>query len=143
MFTALRRLHYGSPRRSIEGAARQPVRLSEKDDGVEFDELLLVFYLRDDQREVLILEVASGLSYEEAAEVCDCEIDTFRSRLLDAKRAISRIWREASRKEVNFATPLKSEYTATRRCHLRRVRARVDGAAQHDPRQTLTWDHSR
>jgi RNA polymerase sigma-70 factor (ECF subfamily) len=109
MFTALRRLHYGSPRRSIEGAARQPVRLSEKDDGVESDELLLVFYrLRDDQREVLILEVASGLSDEEAAEVCDCQIDTFRSRLLDARRAISRMLREASREQkMSFGLPAK------------------------------------
>ena len=109
MFTVLRKLHYGSRRRSIEGAARQLVRLSGKDDGIESDELLVVFYrLRDDQREVLILEVASDLSYEEAAEVCDCEIDTFGSRLWDAKRAISRMLREASReRKMNFATRAK------------------------------------
>ncbi len=98
MFTVLRKLHYGSPRRSIEGAARQPARLSGKDDGVESNELLIVFYrLRDDQREVLILEVAGDLSYDEAAEVGDCQIHTFRRRLWDAKRAISRMLREASR----------------------------------------------
>jgi RNA polymerase sigma-70 factor (ECF subfamily) len=107
MFTALRRLHYSSPRRSIEGAERQLVRLSGKDDGVESDELLVVFYrLRDDQREVLILEVASDLSQEEAAVVCDCRIDTFRSRLLDARRAISRMLREDSRKQkMGFGMP--------------------------------------
>jgi RNA polymerase sigma-70 factor (ECF subfamily) len=109
MFTALRRLHYGSTRRSIEGAATQPVRLSDNSDGVESDELLVVFYrLRDDQREVLILAVASGLSDEEAAEVCDCPIDTFRSRLLDARRAISRMLREASREQkMSFGMPAK------------------------------------
>lgn len=85
------------------------MRLSEKDDGVESGELLLVFYrLRDDQREVLILEVASGLSDEEAAEVCDCQIDTFRSRILDARRAISRMLREASREQkMSFGLPAK------------------------------------
>ena len=109
MFTALRRLHYSSPRRSIEGAERQLVRLSGKDDGVESDELLVVFYrLRDDQREVLILEVASDLSQEEAAVVCDCRIDTFRSRLLDARRAISRMLREASREQkMGFGMPAR------------------------------------
>ena len=70
MFTALRRLHYGALRQSINGEARQPEPRSSKDDGVESGELLRIFRrLRDEQREALILAVASGLSYEQAAEM--------------------------------------------------------------------------
>ena len=103
MFTALRRLHYGALRQSIDGAARQPEPRSSKDDGVESGELLRIFRrLRDEQREALILAVSSGLSYEQAAEICDCQIDTIRSRGLEARREISVILREASLEKNNF-----------------------------------------
>ena len=122
MFTALRRLHYGALRQSIEEVARQPERSSSKDDGVEPDELLRIFgRLRDDQREALILAVASGLSDEQAAEVCDCQIDTFRSRVLDARREISRMLREASSRftvrsqSVTHLTGPRRAATAARR----------------------------
>ncbi len=84
-------------------------RCQPEDDGGESDELLLIFCrLRDDQREALILEAASGLSYEEAAEVCDCQIDTFRSRLLDARRAISRMLQGGSlEKTMSCGMPVK------------------------------------
>ena len=52
--------------------------------------------LRDEQREALILTVATGLSHEQAAEVCDCHIDTIKSRVSEAWREISRMKREAS-----------------------------------------------
>jgi RNA polymerase sigma-70 factor, ECF subfamily len=75
MFTALRRLHYGALDQSIDGAARQPEQPSTKGDSVGCDELLRIFRrLRDEQREALILAVASGLSYAQAAEICDCQI---------------------------------------------------------------------
>ena len=89
MFTALRRLHYGALRQSLDDAARQSEPPSSKDDGVESDELLRIFRrLRDEQREALILAVASGLSCEEAAEICDCQIDTIMSRVSEARREI-------------------------------------------------------
>ena len=60
MFTALRRLHYGALRQSLDDVARQPEPPSSKDDGVESDELLRIFRrLRDEQREALILAVAA------------------------------------------------------------------------------------
>jgi RNA polymerase sigma-70 factor (ECF subfamily) len=41
--------------------------------------------LPDDQREALLLVTASGLSYEEAAEVCECAVGTIKSRISRAR----------------------------------------------------------
>jgi RNA polymerase sigma-70 factor (ECF subfamily) len=41
--------------------------------------------LPDDQREAVILIGASGFSYEEAAEICDCAIGTMKSRVSRAR----------------------------------------------------------
>ena len=95
MFAGLRKLHYAALRQSI--AAQQSEPHSSKEDSLESDELLCIFgRLRDEQREALIPTVASGLSHEQAAQVCDCHIDTIKSRILEAWREISRMMREAS-----------------------------------------------
>lgn len=47
--------------------------------------------LPDDQREALILIGAAGLSYEEAAEICDCAIGTIKSRVNRARRRLGAI----------------------------------------------------
>ena len=96
MFAGLRKLHYGALRQSI--AAQQSEPHSSKEDSLESHELLRIFgRLRDEQREALILTVAAGLSHEQAAEVCDCNTDTIKSRVLEAWREISQMEREASR----------------------------------------------
>jgi RNA polymerase sigma-70 factor, ECF subfamily len=41
--------------------------------------------LPDDQREAIILIGASGFSYEEAAEICNCAIGTMKSRVSRAR----------------------------------------------------------
>ena len=41
--------------------------------------------LPDDQREAIILIGASGFSYEEAAEICDCAVGTIKSRVSRAR----------------------------------------------------------
>jgi RNA polymerase sigma-70 factor (ECF subfamily) len=41
--------------------------------------------LPDDQREAIILVGASGFSYEEAADICDCAIGTIKSRVSRAR----------------------------------------------------------
>lgn len=41
--------------------------------------------LPDDQREAIILVGASGFSYEEAAEICNCAIGTIKSRIARAR----------------------------------------------------------
>ena len=44
--------------------------------------------LQDDQREAIILIGASGLSYEEAAEICGCAVGTIKSRVSRARKAL-------------------------------------------------------
>jgi RNA polymerase sigma-70 factor (ECF subfamily) len=107
MFAGLRKLHYAAARRSI--AAQQSEPHSSKEDS---HELLRIFgLLRDEQREALILTVASGLSHEQAAQVCDCHIDTIKSRILEAWREISRMMREVSPSgRSNSKLSLKSEH---------------------------------
>ena len=126
MFTALRRLHYGALRQSMDVAARQPELPSTKGDGIGSDELLRIFRrLRDEQREALILAVASGLSYEQAAEICDCRTDTIRSRVSEARREISGMLREVSPEKSNFER-LADRRQPVRQCHRRRVGAGAD-----------------
>lgn len=45
--------------------------------------------LPNDQREALILIGASGLSYEEAAEICGCAIGTMKSRVNRARNRLA------------------------------------------------------
>jgi RNA polymerase sigma-70 factor (ECF subfamily) len=97
MFAGVRRLHYAALAQIDRTAPQQPEPQSSKEDGLESDELLGIFQaLRDEQREALILTVASDLSHEQAAEVCDCQIDTIKSRVLDAWCEISRMLRAAT-----------------------------------------------
>lgn len=44
-----------------------------------------------DQREALMLIGASGLSYEEAAEICDCAIGTIKSRVNRARTRLAEL----------------------------------------------------
>ena len=91
MFAVLHGLHYGALRSSTEGSAQQREALSSKEEGVELDQLLRIFgRLRDERREALILTIASGLSYQQAAEVCGCGIAVIKSRVLEAWLEISR-----------------------------------------------------
>lgn len=45
----------------------------------------------DDQREAIILVCASGFSYEEAAEICDCKIGTIKSRINRARARLQEL----------------------------------------------------
>jgi RNA polymerase sigma-70 factor (ECF subfamily) len=91
MFATLHRLHYGAQRPSTEGSAQQRKSPPTQEAGLEPDELFHVLgCLCDEQREALILTAASGLSYQQAAEVCGCQIAAIESR-------VSRAWRELSR----------------------------------------------
>ena len=48
-----------------------------------------LFLLPPDQRDVFILVVAVGYSYEEAANICDCEIGTLKSRINRARKKLT------------------------------------------------------
>jgi RNA polymerase sigma-70 factor, ECF subfamily len=91
MFAVLHGLHYGALRPVTEGSAQQRESPSSKKEGLESDDLLRVFgHLRDERREALILTIASGLSYQQAAEVCGCRIAVVKSRVLEAWLEITR-----------------------------------------------------
>lgn len=47
--------------------------------------------LPDDQREAIILVGASGLAYEEAAEICGCAVGTVKSRVSRARVRLSEL----------------------------------------------------
>jgi RNA polymerase sigma-70 factor (ECF subfamily) len=47
--------------------------------------------LPSDQREAIILIGASGFSYEEAAEICDCAVGTIKSRVSRARTRLQQV----------------------------------------------------
>jgi RNA polymerase sigma-70 factor (ECF subfamily) len=47
--------------------------------------------LPEDQREAIVLIGASGFSYEEAAEICDCAVGTIKSRVSRARAKLQEI----------------------------------------------------
>ena len=57
--------------------------------------------LPDDQREALILVGAGGMSYEEAAAVCECAVGTIKSRVSRARRALEALLMEAGSRSSN------------------------------------------
>jgi RNA polymerase sigma-70 factor (ECF subfamily) len=57
--------------------------------------------LPDDQREALILVGAGGMSYEEAAAVCECAVGTIKSRVSRARRALETLLMEAGSRSSN------------------------------------------
>ena len=92
MFTILRNLFYNEGRKNRstvsldEAEALMPSVLPSQHAALEFCDFRRAFWqLGDDHREVLILVGASGLSYEEAAEVCGCAIGTIKSRVSRAR----------------------------------------------------------
>ena len=50
--------------------------------------------LGDEQREVLMLIGASGISYEEAAKICNCAVGTIKSRVSRAREELTRLLSE-------------------------------------------------
>jgi RNA polymerase sigma-70 factor (ECF subfamily) len=58
-------------------------------DMVDFRKALSL--LPDDQREALVLVGATGLSYEEAAEVCGCAVGTIKSRVSRARSRLAEV----------------------------------------------------
>ena len=98
MFTILRNLFYN------EGRKNRPVLPLDDAEAIvqavpptqqaalEFCDFRRAFWqLSDDHREVLILVGASGLSYEEAAAVCDCAIGTIKSRVSRARNELTQL----------------------------------------------------
>ena len=99
LFTILRNEFYSQIRkrgREVEDAegtyaarlASQPAQTGHMDMS-DFREALA--QLPSDQREALVLVGASGFSYEEAAEICDCAVGTIKSRVSRARTRLGEL----------------------------------------------------
>lgn len=99
LFTILRnhfRTEYRKRRREVEdadGGYAERLTTPEAQTGhIEFEELRQALaQLPPDQREALILIGASGFSYEEAAQICDCAVGTIKSRVNRARAKLAEI----------------------------------------------------
>jgi RNA polymerase sigma-70 factor (ECF subfamily) len=93
LFTILRNIYYSSRRRSVrevqdsDGAYAQQLAVSgDQESHVDLEDFRKALTrLSDEQREVLILVAAAGVSYEEAAAICGVEVGTIKSRLSRAR----------------------------------------------------------
>src|SRR6188474_2525770 len=99
MFTILRNLfrsEYRKRRREVEdtdGSYAESLKSHpEQNSRLEFQEFRAALAkLPPDQREALILVGASGFSYEEAAEICECAVGTIKSRVSRARTRLAEI----------------------------------------------------
>jgi len=66
-----------------------------------------------DQREALILICASGFSYEEAAEICECAVGTMKSRVNRARNRLSEILSVDSAEEFGPDQSVRAAVTAS------------------------------
>jgi RNA polymerase sigma-70 factor (ECF subfamily) len=99
LFTILRNIYYSEYRKRRREVADSDGMIAAKlatapaqnghMDLLDFREALQ--RLPTDQREALILIGASGLSYEEAAGVCNCAVGTMKSRVNRARNRLSEI----------------------------------------------------
>ncbi|HRE42937.1 MAG TPA: sigma-70 family RNA polymerase sigma factor [Terricaulis sp.] len=99
LFTILRNHYYSQLRKAkrevedVEG--RYAARLSarpEQDGSVDLEDFKAAFaQLAPDHREVLTLVGASGCSYEEAAQICQCAVGTIKSRVNRARKKLTEI----------------------------------------------------
>jgi RNA polymerase sigma-70 factor, ECF subfamily len=93
LFTILRNIYYSNYRKRArevqdsEGAyARRVIVSGDQESHLDLEDFRKALTrLPTEQREVLFLVGANGLSYEEAAEICQVEIGTIKSRLSRAR----------------------------------------------------------
>ncbi|MGE3301632.1 MAG: sigma-70 family RNA polymerase sigma factor [Hyphomonadaceae bacterium] len=96
LFVIVRNAFYSDRRkawRSVtldqEAAERTLRQESAQADTLDLDDVRRALNrLPSDQREALVLVTAGGLSYEEAAAVCDCAVGTIKSRVNRARKAL-------------------------------------------------------
>jgi RNA polymerase sigma-70 factor (ECF subfamily) len=99
LFTILRNLfrsEYRKRRREVEdadGSFAQTLKSNPDQIGrIEFQEFReALAQLPQDQREALILVGASGFSYEEAADICECAVGTIKSRVNRARSRLAKL----------------------------------------------------
>lgn len=99
LFTILRNLfhsEYRKRRREVEDVdgsySDTLTSLPEQDGHLDFEDLRIALTrLPSDQREAVLLVGASGFSYEEAAEICECAVGTIKSRVNRARSRLSEL----------------------------------------------------
>lgn len=99
LFTILRNLfhsEYRKRRREVQdedgvAASRLSVDAAQESHLDMQDFRLALEALAPDQREALLLVAASGFSYEEAAEICDCAVGTIKSRVNRARAKLAEL----------------------------------------------------
>lgn len=97
LFTILRNEFYSQMRkkgREVEDAdgmiAERQAVIGNQESHIELEELKQALSeLPDDQREAIILVGASGMAYEEAAEICGVAVGTMKSRVSRARKRLS------------------------------------------------------
>ncbi len=138
IFTILRNLFYNEGRKrhskftSLDDlTVNEPSINASQEASLEFCDFRRAFWqLNPDQREVLILVGASGLSYEEAAAVCGCRVGTIKSRVSRARADLKRTLDEGTLATIRADTaPVSSggiaealEPSGSRKAPLRRAR---------------------
>ncbi len=108
LFTILRNIYYSNCRKSVrevqdsDGAyAQRLVVPGDQESHVDLEDFRKALTkLPVEQREVLILVGASGVSYEEAAAICGVEVGTIKSRLSRARSQLVAILGWGARTEA-------------------------------------------
>ncbi len=108
LFTILRNIYYSEYRKrrrevaDSDGAIAAKLATAPAQNGhmdlLDFRAALQ--QLPTDQREALILIGASGLSYEEAAQICGCAVGTMKSRVNRARNRLSELLSIHSSSEI-------------------------------------------
>ncbi|MEM9235099.1 MAG: sigma-70 family RNA polymerase sigma factor [Pseudomonadota bacterium] len=104
VFTILRNHFYSQQRRAwrsqpLDQEVAEGTLMATEDPSAPLEVLALRNALQKlpvDQREAVILVGAGGVSYEEAAEICDCAIGTVKSRVSRARTALEEMLSDGS-----------------------------------------------
>ena len=113
IFTILRNLYYNEGRKDHsrnvpfdEATVTEHAIPATQEAALEFCDFRRAFWqLGEDHREVLMLVGASGLSYEEAAEICGCAIGTIKSRVSRARQELTKLLSEDTLMVSRSASP--------------------------------------
>jgi RNA polymerase sigma-70 factor (ECF subfamily) len=121
IFTILRNLYYNEGRKDHsrnvpfdEATVTEHAIPATQEAALEFCDFRRAFWqLGEDHREVLMLVGASGLSYEEAAEICGCAIGTIKSRVSRARQELTKLLSEDTLMVSRSASPPMAQVEPT------------------------------
>jgi RNA polymerase sigma-70 factor, ECF subfamily len=121
IFTILRNLYYNEGRKDHsrnvpfdETTVTEHAIPATQEAALEFCDFRRAFWqLGEDHREVLMLVGASGLSYEEAAEICGCAIGTIKSRVSRARQELTKLLSEDTLMVSRSASPPMAQVEPT------------------------------